>query len=98
MSVEPDMAIHSETSTSESPEIAHAHEWLDDDDDESEQVNILDIVKSCLKDVKKLAAPRAVKMLVELTAVMQYVKLHERYRANPCCAQPCLNASLAIAH
>ena len=97
MTVKPDMVIYSKTPTSESPEIAYAHEWLDDNDDESEPVDILEIVKSCLKDIKKLATPRAIKMLMELTVVMQYVKLQEQYRVNPHCIWPCLNASLAIA-
>ncbi|EIN06656.1 hypothetical protein PUNSTDRAFT_72602 [Punctularia strigosozonata HHB-11173 SS5] len=37
------------------------------------------------------------KTLVDLTAVTEYVKLRERYRAHPKCKRPCLQASLAIA-
>jgi hypothetical protein len=36
-------------------------------------------------------------MMMHLTAVTQYVQLWERFRCNPNCKQPCLNASLAIA-
>jgi hypothetical protein len=60
-------------------------------------VDILDIIKRCLKDVKKIHTPRAFKAFTQLSAVMQYIKLRERYRRNPSCTKPCLNASLAIA-
>jgi hypothetical protein len=70
-------------------------------DDEDETVpDIFQIVKSCLKDIKKLDMPagRRVKMVMHLTAVTQYVQLRDRFRRNPHCTKPCLNASLVIAH
>jgi len=85
------------------PDLVHdasdAHEWFEDDCDEPETpVDIFEIIKACLKGVKKIHTPRAFKVFTQLTAVTQYVKLRERYRKNPRCVQPCLNASLAIAH
>ena len=38
------------------------------------------------------------KMMTQLTAVSEYVKLRDRYQAHGRSKKPCLNASLAIAH
>ena len=72
-----------------------AHEWFDEECDV--QVDIFDIINRCLKVVKKIHTPRAFKAFTQLTAVVQYIKLRDRYRKNPSCTKPCLNASLAIA-
>jgi hypothetical protein len=71
---------------------------MNDDEDETAS-DIFQIVKSCLKDIKKLDMPaaRRIKMVMHLTAVTQYVQLRDRFRRNPNCKRPCLNASLAIA-
>lgn len=75
-----------------------AQQWFEDDCDTPETpANILEIIKACLKGVKKIHTPRAFKAVTQLTAVIQYVKLRERYRKHPRCTKPCLNASLAIA-
>ena len=55
-----------------------AHEWFDEEYDVA--VDILDIIKRRLKDVKKIHTPRAFKAFTQLSAVMQYIKLWERYR------------------
>jgi hypothetical protein len=79
-------------------EEADVHQWFDEDDKASgSPVNILDIIKLRLKEVKKFHTPRAFKALTDLIAVMQYVKLRERYKHHPKCACPCMSASLAIA-
>jgi hypothetical protein len=39
-----------------------------------------------------------IKMLIQLTAVSEYVKLHTVYKSGKVCKQPCLKASIAIAH
>lgn len=90
----------SEIPTPEAPEISTAREVMNDNEDDGETVpDIFQIVKSCLKDIKKLdmPVPRKAKMVMHLTAVTQYVRLRDRFRRNPNCIRPCLNASLAIA-
>jgi hypothetical protein len=73
-------------------------EWFDEDDEASgSPVDILDIIKMRLKEVKKFHTPHAFKAFTELTTVMQYVKLREHYRNHVKCTHPCLTASLAIA-
>jgi hypothetical protein len=47
--------------------------------------------------VKKIYTPRAFKAFVQLNAVLQFVKLRERYQKHNRCKEPGLNASLAIA-
>jgi hypothetical protein len=79
--------------------IEAAHEWLEiDDEDAPKSADIFTIVKRCLKDVKKLKCERTVKMMTQLTAVLEYVRLRDRYRTHGKSKKPCLNASLAIAH
>ncbi|EGO18931.1 hypothetical protein SERLADRAFT_443479 [Serpula lacrymans var. lacrymans S7.9] len=81
-------------------EVEAAREWLvlDDDDSALSQKNIFEIVKTCLKEVKRLKTSKKVKMMTQLTAVTEYAKLHERYAGHPKCQRPALNASLAIAY
>jgi len=76
---------------------ADVRQWFDKDDEESGPINVLDVIKLRLKEVKKFHTPRAFKAFTELTAVMQYVKLRDHFRRNAKCTRPCLNASLAIA-
>ncbi|KAF8469898.1 hypothetical protein JB92DRAFT_2838459 [Gautieria morchelliformis] len=76
-----------------------AHEWLKIDyEDVPTPTDIITIVKRCLQDVKKLKCGRTVKMMTQLTAVSEYVKLRDRYQAHGRSKKPCLKASLAIAH
>jgi hypothetical protein len=73
-------------------------QWFDEDDEASGAPdNILDTIKLRIKEVKKFRTARAFKAFTDLVAVMQYVKLRNRYRSNPKCTRPCLNASIAIA-
>lgn len=89
----------SETTQAVPAAIEAAHEWLEiDDEDVSRPADIFTIVKSCWKGVKKLKCGRTVKMMTQLTAVSEYVKLRDHYRTHGRCKKPCLNASLAIAH
>jgi hypothetical protein len=80
-------------------EIIAAREWLNIDDNDCLQSSkdILEIVKTCLKAVKKLKTGRTIKMMTQLVAVAEYVKLRARYQTHAKCSQPCLSASLAIA-
>ena len=88
------LAKDMEVPSPKAPEISAAQELMNDDKDD-----IFQIMKLCLKDIKKLdmLAGRRVKMVMHLTAVTQYVKLHDRFCRNPHCTRPCLNASLLIA-
>lgn len=70
---------------------------LDPDDEVSADVDIKQIVKTCLKEVRKLKTVKSIKMVTLLTAVSEYVKLRDRFEKHPKCKRPCLNASLAIA-
>lgn len=77
-----------------------AQEWLKDDHDDVETALDMDIFKiadACLRTVKNLRTKKSLKMITQLTAVTQYVKLREQYRHHPKCKTPCLSASLAIA-
>ena len=65
--------------------------------DGNSSTSIEEIVAARLKDIKKLKTPRAIKMVTQLTAVAEYVKLRHRYVSNAKCKRPCLNASLAVA-
>lgn len=77
---------------------ASVQQWFDKDEEVSgSSIDILDIIKLRLKEVKRFHTPCAFKAFMDLTAVMQYVKLRERYRRNVKCTQPCISASLAIA-
>ncbi len=55
------------------------------------------IIKSCLKDAKKCKTRRAVKIITQLVAVSEYIKLCARYKKHKVCKQSNLNASIAIA-
>lgn len=64
--------------------------------------DIKEIVTKCLKQVKKIHGERVrehpIKMLTQLTAVMQYVEERPKYQApSNRCKRPCLTASLVVA-
>ena len=60
------------------PEIAAAHDFLEPDD-HGEAPNIFEIVKACLQDVKKLKSAHSLKVVTQLTAVLEYAKLRDQY-------------------
>ena len=80
-------------------DVEAACEWLDIDDDDSPETlkDILEIVKGCLKSMKGLKTGCSIKMMTQLTAIAEYVKLHTHFHAHSTCKWPCLNASLTIA-
>lgn len=96
---EPDATGSSESAPIEAEIDIEAAGWLDlnDEDLVEPAKDIFQITKNCMKMVKQLKSGRTVKMMTQLTAVTEYVKLRARYRAHPKCKRPCLNASLAIA-
>ena len=61
------------------------------------QKDIIKIVSRCLKEAKKLKSACTVKIITQLTAVTEYVKLCAHYLAKNHTKNPCMNASLAIA-
>ena len=83
------------------PEIEAARILFAPEDSEVEESkDITKIIQSCLdavKDVKQHKNQRAIKMLAQLIAVSEYVKLRVRYKSCKTCKQPCLKASIAIA-
>ena len=81
----------------DNPNAVDAHQWLEEEDEVLSPVNIHDIIQEQLKVVKKFCTARAFKAFTNLMAVLQYVKLWERYEQNPRCTRPCMSASLAIA-
>ena len=92
-------ANETETTQSNAAEINTAREWLDINDDDSPEssTDILEIIRRCLKEVIQLKTCRTVKMMTQLTAVAEYVKLRARYHTRAKCTRPCESASLAIA-
>ena len=90
------MVTGSEASLVDVPAVTDAHEWLEDSDEVGPS-NIHDIIKSCLRDVKKIKTASSINMVTKLTAVAEYIKLQDRYWSNSKGSRPCLNASLAVA-
>ena len=66
-------------------------------EEHNQSKDISEIIKSCLKDIKKCNNKRSIKMLSQLSAVSAYIKLHVQYQKHNACKWPCLSASLAIA-
>lgn len=76
------------------------HEWLHIDDeeiDDESQPDILELVDKCLKQAKALKSTRMVNMIMQLTAVAQFVKLRKKYCCHGRSKTPSVSASLAIA-
>ena len=71
---------------------------LEDTGNQPKSRDISDIIKSCLKDIKKSDTKCAIKFISQLTAVSEYVKLHMWYQKHNAWKWPCLSASMAIAH
>jgi hypothetical protein len=96
---QPEACMNSEAAGADTTEIEAASQWLDINDDDSPKISkdIIEIVKTCLNEVKKLRTARSVKLMTQLPAITEYVKLCTQFRAHLKCKQPCLNASLAIA-
>lgn len=77
---------------------AEVCQWFDEGNEiPGPPVDILDIIKLRLKEVKKFHTPHAYKVFTDLSAVLPYVKLHDDYKCSNHCSKPCLSASLAIA-
>jgi hypothetical protein len=85
----------------DNPDIEAARVFFAPEDSEiNESRDIMKIIQSCLddvKDAKQCNNLRAIKMLSQLIAVSEYIKLRARYKLCKACKQPCLKASIAIA-
>ncbi len=62
-----------------------------------ESRDIMKIIYSCIKEVKKCKTQHAVKTITQLVSVSKYIKLCVWYKKHKGCKQPNLNASTAIA-
>ena len=58
--------------------------------------DVFDMVNVCLKEVKKLRTANSIKMVTQLIAFAEYVKLCKKFQYNPKYKWPCLSASLTI--
>jgi len=94
---QPDEIASSEVPHADVPDITATRKWLDVEEEDHDVSDITQILKACLADVKKLRTVHSIKIIIKLTAIMEYVKLRESFRKHPKCKHPCLNASLAIA-
>ena len=65
--------------------------------DHDEAPDIFEIVKACLQDVKKLKSACSLKVVTQLTAVLEYARLRDQYQCHDKCKRPGLGASPAIA-
>jgi hypothetical protein len=74
---EEDEETESESDGPLAAEMEFAHrEMLEDDDDESPgQKDNFKIISQCLKDLQKLRSRFTIKILMQLTAVSEYVRL-----------------------
>jgi len=61
-----------------------------------ESRDIMKTIHSCIKEVKKCKTWHAVKTIIQLLSVSEYIKLHARYKKHKGCKWPNLNASTAI--
>ena len=95
----PDMTRDSEDPSlpSDAPSVEAARELFRPEEDDK-PADIMRIIHACLKDVEKQNSKYAIKALSMLIAVTEYVKLRARYKKSNMCKQPCLKASIAIAH
>jgi hypothetical protein len=60
------------------PAVKAAQELFAAEEDDH-TMNIVDIIQSCLKDIKKIKSKHPTKMLLQLISVSEYIKLHAQY-------------------
>jgi hypothetical protein len=80
-----------------SADVEEAREWVMDEEDEEETWDILDFIVRLLKEVQKLHTPRALKLIMHLTATADYIRTREILRRHPKCKTPAKIASLRAA-
>ena len=78
------------------PEIVATCTLFTPEDDSDEPRDIMKIIKSCLKDAKKCKTRHAVKIITQLVAVSEYIKLCVQYKKHKVCKRSNLNTSIAI--
>jgi hypothetical protein len=67
------------------PEIAAAHALFTPENDSDKPRDIMRIIASYLKDAKRCKMRHAFKMITQLIAVSEYIKLHTRYKKHKVC-------------
>jgi hypothetical protein len=83
----------------EAPAIEATRElFVPEEDNTPAESDIKKIIHTCIKDVERHNSKYAIKTLSLLIAVSEYIKLRARYKNSNACKQPCLKASIAIAH
>ena len=88
MEADPYNLADSEAAEDDLPEIKAARELFMNNGIEGFELDgnsftsIEEIVAACLKDIKKLKTPCTIKMVTQLTAVAEYMKLRCRYVSN----------------
>ena len=66
-------------------------------EEDTEPVDLIKIIDTCLKDVRRDKSIQAMKSLSLLTGVTKYVKLCAQYKAcSKVCKQPCLKQALPL--
>jgi len=80
----------------EGPAIEAAWEVLRLEEND-EPADIIKIIETCLKDIRRDKSKQAMKLLSHIITVTQYVKLCAHYKAHKACKQLCLKVSMAIA-
>jgi hypothetical protein len=95
----PDLINDSEQSAlpEQEPAVEAARALFTAEEDNHHPMDIMEIIQSCLKDIKKIKSKHAFKMLSQVISVSEYIKLRVRYWQHNLCTWPCLSASLAIA-
>jgi len=66
-------------------------------EEEDKPADIIKIIQTCLEDIVKSNPKHAIKTLLQLISVSEYIKLHAHYKISKACKQPCLKASIAVA-
>ena len=70
----PEVVTGSKASPVDVPTVTNACEWLEDNNEVGPR-KIYDIIKSCLRDVKKFRTASSINAVRKLTAVAEYIKL-----------------------
>jgi hypothetical protein len=88
-----DLDLEATLLPSDAPEIEATHILLLEDSEIDGSTDIEEIIQSCLKEVKLFKQhnhKHAIKMLMQLTAVSEYMELCAQYKSSKACKRPCL--------
>lgn len=71
--------------------------FLTEEDNTSESIDIVAIIRSRLREARTSRSTHAIKAISQLSSVLEYIALRAQYRTHNKCRRPCLSASIAIA-